>query len=96
LRPLYHKFAMLCGKKSETLGRACGKPSCRFSDTDIPQQNAVIERVNGSLRDEPLNEKLFDTLDEARRKQVHWRYGNNRVSSHPLPGKNTLGSASSA
>tara|TARA_R110000868_G_scaffold18172_31_gene79269 strand:- start:3428 stop:3691 length:264 start_codon:yes stop_codon:yes gene_type:complete len=87
---------MLCGKKSETLGRACGKPSCRFSDIGIPPQIAVIERDNGSLRDEPLNEKLFDTLGEARREQAHWPYGNNRVSSHPLPGKNTPGSASSA
>ena len=87
LRPLYHKFAMLCGKKSETLGRACGKPSCRFSDIGIQQQNGVIERDKGSLRDEPLKEKLFDTLDEACRKQAHWRYGNNRVSSHPLAGK---------
>ena len=33
-----------------------------------PQQNAFIESFNGSLRDELLNEELFDSLADARRK----------------------------
>lgn len=33
-----------------------------------PQQNAFIESFNGSLRDEMLNEEIFDTLHDARRK----------------------------
>jgi putative transposase len=33
-----------------------------------PQQNGLIESFNGSLRDELLNEEIFDTLDDARRK----------------------------
>lgn len=33
-----------------------------------PQQNAFIESFNRSLRDELLNEELFDSLDDTRRK----------------------------
>jgi putative transposase len=35
------------------------------------QQNAFIESFNGSLRNELLNEEIFDTLDEARRILAH-------------------------
>ena len=34
-----------------------------------PPQNGFIESFNGSLRDEPLNEKVFDTLSDARRRE---------------------------
>lgn len=47
-----------------------------------PQQNAFIESFNGSLRDECLNEELFDTLEEARRKLALWRYDYNHVRPH--------------
>ena len=43
-------------------------------DPGKPQQNAFIESFNGSLRDELLNEEIFDSLDDARRKPVLWRY----------------------
>lgn len=33
-----------------------------YIDPDKPQQNAFIESFNGSLRDELLNEELFDSL----------------------------------
>lgn len=33
-----------------------------------PQQNAFIESFNGSLRDELLNEEIFDSPADARRK----------------------------
>ena len=38
-----------------------------YIDPGKPQQNAFIESFNGSLRDELLNEELFDSLDDARR-----------------------------
>jgi putative transposase len=39
-----------------------------------PQQNAFIEAFNGRLRDELLNEEVFDTLDGARKALAHWRH----------------------
>ena len=33
-----------------------------YIDPGKPQQNAFIEAFNGSLRDELLNEEIFDTL----------------------------------
>jgi putative transposase len=47
-----------------------------------PQQNAFIESFNGSLRDELLNEEIFDTLEDARRKLALWRYDYNTVRPH--------------
>ncbi len=43
---------------------------------------AFIESFNGSLRDELLNEEIFDTLDDARRKLALWRYDYNAVRPH--------------
>ncbi len=39
-----------------------------YIDPGKPQQNGFIESFNSSLRDELLNEEIFDTLDDARRK----------------------------
>lgn len=39
-----------------------------YFDPGKPQQNALIESLNGSLCDELLNEEIFDTMDDARRK----------------------------
>jgi putative transposase len=39
-----------------------------YIDPGKPQQNGYIESFNGSLRDECLNEEIFDSLDDARRK----------------------------
>ena len=59
-------------------------------DPDRPQQNAFIESFNGSLRDECLNEEMFDSLDDARRKPVLWRYDDNNplgtLLRNALPG----------
>jgi putative transposase len=44
-----------------------------YIDPGKPQQNGFIESFNGSLRDELLNEEIFDTLDDARRKLALWR-----------------------
>ena len=39
-----------------------------YIDPGKPQQNGYIESFNGSLRDECLNEEIFDSLADARRK----------------------------
>jgi len=39
-----------------------------YIDPGKPRQNAFIESFHGSLRDELLNEEMFDNLDDARRK----------------------------
>lgn len=53
-----------------------------YIDPGKPQQNAFIESFNGSLRDECLNEEVFDTLDEARKRLALWRYDYNNVRPH--------------
>jgi putative transposase len=51
-----------------------------------PRQTAAergyIESFNGSLRDECLNEEIFDSLEDARRKLALWRYDYNHVRPH--------------
>ena len=54
-----------------------------------PQQNGYIESFNGSLRDEFLNEEIFDSLDDARRKLGLWRYYYNHVRPHSSLGNRT-------
>ena len=53
-----------------------------YIDPGKPQQNAFVESFNGSLRDELLNEEIFDSLDDARRKLALWRYDYNTFRSH--------------
>ena len=60
-----------------------------YTDPGKPQQNGFIESFNGSLRDELLNEELFDTLDDARRKLALWRYDYNNVRPHSSLGNKT-------
>jgi len=61
-----------------------------YIDTGKPQQNAFIESFNGSLRDECLNEEMFDSLDEACRRLALWRYDYNNplglLLRNTLPG----------
>lgn len=53
-----------------------------------PTQNAFIESFNGRLRDELLNEEVFASLADARRKLTRWRYDYNTVRPHSaLDGK---------
>ncbi|MCE8456946.1 IS3 family transposase, partial [Rhodovulum sulfidophilum] len=54
-----------------------------------PQQNGYIESFNGSLRDECLNEEIFDSLADARRRLALWRYDYNNVRPHSSLGNNT-------
>jgi len=60
-----------------------------YIDPGKPQQNAFIESFNGSLRDELLNEELFDSLADARRKLAMWRYDYNNVRPHSSLGNRT-------
>jgi len=47
-----------------------------------PTQNAFIESFNGRLRDELLNEEVFDSLTDARGKLQRWRYDYNNLRPH--------------
>jgi transposase InsO family protein len=47
-----------------------------------PWENGYNESFNGSLRDELLNEELFDSRADARRKLAVWRYDYNNVRPH--------------
>jgi len=51
-----------------------------------PQQNAFIESFNGRLRDELLNEEVFDSLGAARRMLALWRHDYNHVRPHSALG----------
>jgi putative transposase len=58
------------------------KVEWHYIDPGKPQQNGYIESFNGSLRDECLNEEIFDSLADARRKLALWRYNYNNVRPH--------------
>jgi hypothetical protein len=58
-------------------------------DPGKPQQNGYIESFNGSLRGECLNEEIFDSLADARRKLALWRYDYNNVRPHSSLGNQT-------
>jgi putative transposase len=60
-----------------------------YIDPGKPQQNGYIESFNGSLRDECLNEEIFDSLANARRVLALWRYDYNNVRPHSSMGNQT-------
>ena len=62
------------------------KVAWHYIDPGKPQQNGFIESFNGSLRDELLNEELFDSLADARRKLALWRYDYNHIRPHSALG----------
>ena len=71
-------------------GQLSGKQSAGlFSDPPHTQQNGLIESFNGSLRDECLNEEIFDSLADARQKLALWRYDYNNVRPHSSLGNKT-------
>ena len=47
-----------------------------------PQQNAIVESFNGSMRDECLNEELFESLDHANCCIQVWRHHYNHSRPH--------------
>jgi len=54
----------------------------QFIEPGKPIQNAFIESLNSRLREECLNEQVFRSLDDARRKIEHWRNQYNRARPH--------------
>ena len=58
-------------------------------DPGKPQQSAFIESFNGRPRDACLNEEMFDSLDDARRKLALWRYDDYNVRPHSSLGNQT-------
>jgi putative transposase len=51
-----------------------------------PQQNGFIESFNARLRDELLNEEVFDSLGAARKALAIWRHDYNNVRLHSALG----------
>lgn len=45
-------------------------------------RSGAVFPINGRMRDELLNEEIFDSLDDARRKLALWRYDYNTVRPH--------------
>ena len=57
---------------------------------DVAEADFCVEALNeASLRDELLNEEIFDTLNDARRKLALWRYNYNAVRPHSSLGNGT-------
>lgn len=54
----------------------------QFIEPGKPIQNAFIESFNSRLREECLNEQVFLSLDDARRKIEQWRNLYNRLRPH--------------
>lgn len=54
----------------------------QFIEPGKPIQNAFIESFNSRLREECLNEHVFVSLDDARRKIEHWRGQYNHDRPH--------------
>ena len=55
------------------------KVRLQFIEPGKPIQNAFIESFNSRLREECLNEQVFLSLDDARRKIEQWRATYNRL-----------------
>ncbi len=58
-----------------------------------PTQNAFIEAFNGRLRDELLNEEVFTSLADARRRLSLWKYDYNHIRPHSALNGQTPASA---
>ncbi|KZM43246.1 integrase core domain-containing protein, partial [Labrenzia sp. OB1] len=54
-----------------------------------PVQNGFVESLNGSFRDECLNETLFSSLAEARRQITAWKEDDNINRPHSSLGNLT-------
>jgi putative transposase len=54
----------------------------QFIEPGKPIQNAFIESFNSRLREECLNQHVFISLDDARRKIEAWRQDYNQVRPH--------------
>jgi putative transposase len=54
----------------------------RYITPGRPQENGFVESFIGKLRDECLNEEIFDSLAQARRRLAIWRHDYNTVRPH--------------
>jgi putative transposase len=59
-----------------------GRVAWHYTEPGKPIQNAFIESFNSRLRDECLNEHLFDSLAEARQIIEAWRLDYNHARPH--------------
>ena len=62
----------------------------QFIEPGKPIQNAHIESFNARRREECLNEHVFVSLNDARRKIEQWRIAYNRERPHASLGNLTL------
>ena len=69
------------GRVMDEWAYGCGV-RLQFIEPGKPIQNAFIESFNSRLREECLNEQVFLSLDDARRKIEHWRIEYNRARPH--------------
>jgi putative transposase len=69
------------GRMMDEWAYGCGV-RLQFIEPGKPIQNAFIESFNSRLRDECLNEQVFLSLDDARRKLEQWRNQYNRARPH--------------
>src|SRR5208282_6722525 len=69
------------GRVMDAWAYGCGV-RLQFIEPGKPIQNAFIESFNSRLREECLNEQVFLSLDDARRKIEHWRHQYNRARPH--------------
>lgn len=60
-----------------------------FIEPGRPMQNALIESLNGRIRDELLNAHNFLTIFEARRRAADWRTDYNELRPHSALGYRT-------
>ncbi len=73
----------------------CCEIFCLIADTSIlgarvaRELDAFIGSLNGSFRDKLLNEEMFDSLEDARRKLALWRYDYNHIRPHSSRGNQT-------
>ena len=69
----------------------CGtaKIDWHYTAPGKPTQNAFVERFNGRMRDELLNETLFTSLDHAREKIAAWAWDYNTRRPHSSLGYST-------
>jgi putative transposase len=71
--------AIVCDNGPEFAGAALGEWAYRygvrlnFIDPGKPTQNAFVERFNGTLREECLNENWFVSLADAQQTIEAWR-----------------------
>jgi len=54
-----------------------------FIEKGMPQQNAFVERFNGTMRDEVLNGESFDSVLEARVVIAAWLVETQRAAPPP-------------